>query len=166
MTTYIPVFHCRILFYYKYRGFAKKLDLNILKIDWAMVILSLKNISEFVLEILTHITHWGKLVYLWQFLGCPQTFFSTWWLTNPFNYKLVNNGSMSLSNRWSETPWVIGLSNVDWHANLGWPGNTDCHSNPADMIRKWYFLLWIKVCFKDKILFRQSNTTCWYRLTW
>ena len=45
---------------------------------------------------------------------------------NPFNYKLVNNGSMSpkrgpkdppppVSNRWSETPWVIGLSNDVTH---------------------------------------------------
>ena len=36
-----PIFHCRILFYYKNGGICKKLDLNILKIDWAIAILSL-----------------------------------------------------------------------------------------------------------------------------
>ena len=35
----------------------------------------------------------------------PITFFSNWSLMNPLNYNLVN----IVTNRWSNTPWLIGL---------------------------------------------------------
>ena len=41
MNAYNPHFCCKILFYYKYWGVCEKLDPNILKIAWAIAILSL-----------------------------------------------------------------------------------------------------------------------------
>ena len=120
-------FYSRILFYYKNGDVCKKLDLNILKIDWDIAILSLNLFFWNFSKIFEKYFRWGKFVWLGQFLGYPQKIFPTWSLMNPFNYKFVNNGSISpkrgpnslkiasgppppMSIRWSETPWVIGLT--------------------------------------------------------
>ena len=73
----------------------QKLDLNILKIDWAITILSSKQNFRIFLINFEKFSRWGKLLLLRQFLGYPQQFFFTLSLMNPFNYKLVNNGSKS-----------------------------------------------------------------------
>jgi len=83
----------------KNRGVCKKLELNILKINWALAILSLKKIFEFFFN-LRKWSRWGKLLQLSQILRHPQFLFSTWLLMNPFYYKLVNYGSMS--PRWGQ----------------------------------------------------------------
>ena len=74
-------------------GVCKKLDLNILKIDWAIAILSSKN---FVLNFSS--TFWE--IFLAEencdnsgnFKGTLKIFFSKWSL---INYQLLYNGSMS-----------------------------------------------------------------------
>ena len=72
--------------------FAENLDLHILKIEWGIAILKLKKELNLFWDIFLADENWYNLG---NFQGKSQKRFSTWSLMNPFNYKLVNNGSTS-----------------------------------------------------------------------
>ena len=87
-----PFVLCRILFYFKNGGICKKLDLNILRIDWAIAILNLNFVFRKKFEEFFSLRKIAKTRAIFR---VPSNFFSTWSLMKPFNYKLFNNGLTS-----------------------------------------------------------------------
>ena len=93
-----PIFYCRILFSYKNGGGCKKLDLNMLKIDWAIAILSLKIIVSNFFPNFDKFFSLRKIAITRGNLRVPSNFFSIWSLMSPFNYQLLKISSTTPKN--------------------------------------------------------------------
>ena len=77
-----PSFQSRILFYNKNRGVCNKLELNILKIDQAIAILSSKKVFQKNLDFRKYFVLLGKIV-------ISLSISSRWSLMSPFNCSSV-----------------------------------------------------------------------------
>ena len=123
-----PIFYSRILFYYQNEGVCKKLDLNILKIEWALVILSLKKKIWNFFKHFEKIFSLRKIAIIWPIfrisskkmfylitdepllLNIGQQLFHMSKKRSKLAEKSFGVLKTHLSrNRWSETPSLIGL---------------------------------------------------------